>query len=395
MPRAFPEGFRWGTATAAHQVEGNNTNHDWWDFEHTPGSGCREPSGDACDQYHRFAEDIELVARLGLHSYRFSLEWSRIEPAEGEFSRAALDHYRRVCASCLEQGVEPVVTFHHFTTPRWMAATGGWAEPSAVDRFGRFCEVSGGYLADLIGRACTLNEPNIVALMGYSWGVFPPGEKDEGRYHAVQDIMRDAHRRGYDVLKEQLGDTPVGLTLAMNDTQAVPADDPAAVTARDRARADHEDHYLAACGGDDFIGVQCYTRLRVGPSGVLPWEDGVEVLPMGYEYYPQALGGAVRHAWEATGGTPVLVTENGIGTDDDDQRIAYLSTALSSLLDAVDAGVDVQGYTVWSLLDNFEWAMGYDARFGIVDVDRGTQMRTPKPSAWWLSDVVRENALPD
>jgi beta-glucosidase len=175
VARRFPDGFRWGTATAAHQVEGNNDNNDWWDFELKPDTPCREPSGDCCDQYHRYREDIELVARLGLDSYRFSLEWSRIEPAPGEFSRASLDHYRRMCATCLEFGVEPVVTFHHFTNPRWLAAAGGWAVPGTVDKFCRFTEAAARHLQGVVGRACTINEPNIVALMGYRFGMFPRG----------------------------------------------------------------------------------------------------------------------------------------------------------------------------------------------------------------------------
>jgi beta-glucosidase len=395
MPRAFPDGFRWGTATAAHQVEGNNTNNDWWDFEHKPGTPCREPSGDCVDQYHRYREDIELVARLGLDSYRFSLEWSRIEPSPGEFSRAELDHYRRVCATCLEFGVEPVVTFHHFTSPRWLAADDGWVNPAVVDRFLRFCEVSSRHLHDVIGRACTINEPNVVALMGYRFGLFPPGEDDEPRFHKVQENLRTAHIRSTEVLKGQLGDTPIGLTLSQNDWQPVPADDDAAVAKMRELRAEHEDFYLEACRGDDFFGVQTYSRMRVNHRGVLGPEEGVEVLPMGYDYYPESLAGTIRHAWEVTGGTPILVTENGIGTDHDEQRIRYFHTALSGVLDCIDEGIDVLGYTVWSLLDNFEWAFGYDMRFGIVDVDRETQLRTPKPSAWWLAKIVKDNALGD
>ena len=135
----LPDGFLWGTATAAHQVEGGNWNNDWWQWEHTPGSPCQEPSGDACDHYHKYKTDLTLLADLGFNAYRFSLEWSRIEPEDGEFSRAALDHYRRVCANCLERGLQPIVTFHHFTTPRWVAARGGWTEPATADLFARFC----------------------------------------------------------------------------------------------------------------------------------------------------------------------------------------------------------------------------------------------------------------
>ena len=177
----FPDGFVWGTATAAHQVEGGNWNNDWWAWEHTPGSGCAEPSGDACDHWHRWPQDLRMLAELGFGSYRFSLEWSRIEPEEGEFSRAALDHYLAMCAGCRELGLEPVVTFHHFTTPRWVAAAGGWADPATAERFARFCARAAAPLGDAMARACTLNEPNVVATAGYLQGRFPPGERDPDR----------------------------------------------------------------------------------------------------------------------------------------------------------------------------------------------------------------------
>jgi len=394
MARRFPEGFRWGTATAAHQVEGNNVNNDWWEWEHREGSVCVEPSGDACDQYHRYPEDLRLAAALGFDNYRFSVEWSRVEPEEGHFSRAALDHYRRVCAECLANGLEPVVTFHHFTTPRWAAADGGWADPRIVDRFGRFCERTVAHLGDLIGRACTINEPNVVAYVGYQVGAFPPGTIDGDLWLAAVEHFNRAHRRAVEVLRAGRGDFPVGLTLSMSDYQAVPADDPDAQRTRDTIRRFAEDLHLEHTAGDDFIGVQTYSRTRVGPEGQLGPEEGVVVLPMGYEYYPEALAATIRRAAEVTG-LPVLVTENGIGTDDDAARIAYVRTALEGVLDCIDEGIEVLGYTYWSLLDNFEWAFGYGPRFGIVDVDRTTQERRVKASGDWLGGVARANALPD
>jgi beta-glucosidase len=393
MSGQFPEGFRWGTATAAHQVEGNNWNNDWWAWEHQAGTPCVEPSLDACDQYHRYRDDIALLAALGFDNYRFSIEWSRIEPEEGYFSKAALDHYRRVCATCLANGVDPVVTFHHFTSPRWVAADGGWTNPVTIDRFCRFAEKASEHLGDLISRACTINEPNIVAFMAYMVGMFPPGVRDKELYKRSQEVLRDAHGRVRDVIKQSLGDKPVGLTLAMSDYQAVPADDERAIATRDRFRRVSEDFYLDAVRDDDFIGVQTYSRTRVGPDGPLGPEPGVPVLPMGYEYYPESLEATIRRAWEVTGGVPVLVTENGIGTDDDEQRIAYLRAALHGVLACLADGIEVLGYTCWSLLDNFEWALGYGPRFGLVDVDRVTQLRTPKPSAFWLGSVARANAL--
>ncbi len=206
MAVRFPDGFLWGTATAAHQVEGGNWNNDWWAWEHQPGSGCVEPSGDACDQFHRYPEDIALLARLGFDTYRFSLEWSRIEPERGEWSLAALDHYRRICACCHEHGLVPVVTFHHFTSPRWMVEAGGWADPGAADLFVRYCERAAAHLGDLIGWACTINEPNIVALMGFLAGIFPPGSRDPALRRTVNQVMIDAHGKAAAAIRSGTGD---------------------------------------------------------------------------------------------------------------------------------------------------------------------------------------------
>ena len=217
MSYSFSDDFVWGTATAAHQVEGGTWNNDWWAFEHKPGSGTLEPAGDACDHFWRYPSDIALLADLGFGAYRFSLEWSRIEPDEGEFSVAALDHYRRMCDTTIEHGLVPVVTYHHFTTPRWAVTDGGWTDPAIVDRFARFCERATAHLGDRIGMAATINEPNIVSLMGYMVGAFPPGHRDLGEYALANDYLKAAHRKGYAAIKAGPGDFPVGSTVAMGD----------------------------------------------------------------------------------------------------------------------------------------------------------------------------------
>jgi beta-glucosidase len=386
----FPEGFLWGTATAAHQIEGGNVNNDWWEWEHNPDSGCADSSGDGCDSLHRWREDVDLVADLGLGAYRFSLEWSRIEPAEGEWSTAALDYYRRLCAACLGRGIQPVVTFHHFTTPRWLSARGGWESPDAPERFARFVERAVAHLGDLIGRACTVNEPNVIGVMGYSVGAFPPGVKDDiTRHLAVNEAMVRAHRLAVEALRAGPGSFPVGLTLSMSEMVAGEG----AESVRDAAREILEDSFLRATGGDDFIGVQCYTRLRFGRKGnLLGAEEGVPVTQMGYEYWPQATEHTVRRAAQVTG-LPVVVTENGIGTEDDRQRIAFLAEALHGVHRCLEDGVDVRGYFAWSLLDNFEWSLGYGPKFGLVAVDRQTFERRPKPSAFWFGNVARTNSV--
>jgi beta-glucosidase len=210
----------------------------------------------------------------------------------------------------------------------------------------------------------------------------------------VNGIFCDAHRKAVEAIRRAAPGIPVGLTLSMSDYQAVGG--PAAEARRDRIRYRMEDEFLEATEGDDFVGVQTYSRDRVGPDGVLGPEAGVDTLPMGYEFWPEALEATIRRAWDQTSGEiPIVVTENGIGTDDDEQRIRYVRRALEGVLAAIADGIDVRGYTYWSLLDNFEWAFGYGPRFGLVEVDRTTFERRPKPSAAWLGAIARANALPD
>ncbi len=387
--RSFPDGFDWGSATAAHQIEGGNWNNDWWAWEHDPASPCVEPSGDACDSWNRWADDVAMLRELGLDSYRFSIEWSRIEPEPGEWSTATIEHYRRLGEALLEVGIAPVVTLNHFTLPRWFATAGGWTGDGAVDRFAGFCERAARELAPILGRVCTLNEPNIVAVMGYLMGMFPPGRTDLGETQRVVDVLVGAHRAAVDAVRAGAPEAQVGLTVSLTDYQAV--DGGEAMVAQTRALM--EDPFLDATGGDDFVGVQTYSRMLVGPRGPMGNEPGAIVLPMGYEYWPESLAATIRYAWARTNGTvPVYVTENGIGTDDDDLRVSYVETALDGVLDCIAEGIDVRGYTYWSLLDNFEWAHGYVPKFGLVSVDRETFARTPKPSAERYATIVQANA---
>jgi beta-glucosidase len=411
MTYRFPEGFVWGTATAAHQVEGNNTNSDFWVLEHAPGTLFREPSGDTVDHFHRYPQDIALLRQLGFGAYRFSLEWARIEPEEGHFSVAALDHYRRMLASCHEHGVRPCVTFHHFTSPRWFAADGGWEDVANADRFARFCERAVRHLGDLIDTAYTINEANLTATLAMSGVVPRDGFKRRAPFVAeaarrcattlerfgpfllghpmkIRDTMLAAHARGREALKAGRGNFPVGITLAMQDYQALPGGE----GHRDEARAQSFDPFLELARADDFVGVQTYSRHRFGPQGVLEPEAGVPVLIMGYEFWPEALEATVRYAAQKAG-VPIYVTENGIGTTDDEQRVEYVQRALRGVVRCLRDGIDVRGYFYWSLMDNFEWLFGYGPQFGLVGVERETQMRRPKPSAHWLGRIARENAI--
>jgi beta-glucosidase len=390
MSVTFPEGFVWGVAAASHQIEGGNSNNDWWAFEHKPDTPCVEPSGDCTNSFHLYPDDIALVRDHGFGAYRFSIEWSRIEPEDGEFSIAALDYYRRVLAACHEQGVQPVVTFHHFSNPRWVAGFGGWESPQVVDRFTRYCERTVAHIGDLISIGCTINEPNILSLMGYVRGAFPPGRtRDHGAYSAVNANLVRAHRSAYDVLKAGRGDFPVGLCVAMGDWWSTDG----VKEKLARARHTHEGQFLEAARGDDFVGVQAYSRTRMDETGFLGPEEGVEVVSsMSYEFWPQSLEVAIRFAAE-TAQTPLYVTENGLGHEDDTRRIAYVTEALEGVGRCLADGIDVRGYFYWSLLDNFEWALGYGPKFGLVSVTRDTFVRTPKPSAAWLGAIARANRM--
>ncbi len=408
-PLHFPGNFLWGVAGAAHQIEGGNINSDSWLLEHIPGGPFVEPSGDACDHYHRYESDITLVAELGFNTYRFSIEWARIEPEEGEFSNAALEHYRRMLAACHENGLTPIVTYHHFTSPRWFAVKGGWEVMSNADYFARYAERATKHLGDLIGAACTLNEPNVgmlIQVMGFSppddvivnapWRAAAAKAAGSDTFavfpHCAQLPARDtflkAHPMAVEAIKSGPGDFPVGITLAMVDHQALPGGE----AFRDHTRREIDDVFLEVARGDDFIGVQTYSRMRYGANGVLPPEDGVPVTQMGYEFYPEALAGTIRYAADMTG-LPVIVTENGLGSENDDDRIEYVRRALTSVHACLEDGIDVRGYCYWSVFDNFEWALGYRPKFGLIAVDRETQIRTLKPSAVWLGNSARAGVL--
>lgn len=407
MTIQFPQGFVWGTASAAHQVEGNNINSDCWLLEHTAPSLFREPSGDAIDQYHRFADDVALLAALGVQAYRFSIEWARIEPEEGAFSRAALDHYQRCIYDCLERGIEPVITFHHFTQPVWQARNGGMADPKFADRFARYCEYAARGLRDLT-TCCTINELNLPLFVRDRLMQLAQTEKGAARVAAAEAALGgpvdafflytpreavlnqglEAHRKGRDAIKAAHPGAKVGVTLSIADEQA----EPGAEHIRDAARQAFYGECLDAVKGDDFIGVQTYTRNVHRTDGSYGPEPGHPTTPMGYEDRPQALAEVCRFVWQRAK-TPILVTENGISSEDDARRRGFIVEALSELHAAIGEGVDVGGYFYWSCFDNFEWMYGYRQKFGLIGVDRSTQRRQIKPSAVLFGDIARANGF--
>jgi len=398
----FPDGFLFGAAVSAHQVEGGNVNSDWWWWEHIESTPVHEPSGDACDFYHRYREDVSQLASFGLNAFRFSIEWARIEPAEGEFSRAALDHYRRVLEACRESSVTPIVTFHHFTLPHWLQEAGGLSSERFPALFERYCDRAAAALGDLIGVACTINEPQGLGSSGYLLGINPPGHTDdrEGAQKAVDNLL-EAHRVGAAAIRSRFA-IPVGVTLAMPDIQYEDGAQPGNSSLEVESKV--IDWFLELARKDEYVGVQTYTRFRIGPDGPRSpghdWSDLTREMTetdtttqMGYEDYPQALGAAIRRAAKSCPSVPVLVTESGIATAHDERRIAYMKAALGEVQACLAGGIDVRSYLYWSWLDNFEWSFGYAPTFGLVAVDRQTFARTPKPSAAWLGEVARRRSL--
>ena len=330
---SFPKGFLWGAATAGHQVEGNNTNADVWFVEHVKPTVYAEPSGDAANSFELWQRDLDLVKSLGLNSYRFSLEWARIEPESGLFSIAMLDKYKAMIAGCRGRGITPFVTFNHFTTPRWFAARGGWSNSEAPEAFARYCEKAAHHLADGIAYATTLNEPNLSGklqhllpgdLLGADKAMaegaaracgsdyFEAGNalyiRDPGLSQA--NLMR-GHQLGREAIKSVRGKLPVGVSLAILDDQAEGEN-----SLRDQMREYFYGPWLRLAKGDDFLGIQNYERSIWNDKGKLPIPVGAVTNIMGAEVYPPSLAGVARYAYSVAG-VPIVVTEHGVGTDDD------------------------------------------------------------------------------
>lgn len=396
----LPDGFLIGASTSAHQTEGGNVNSTWWMFEHRPGTPIAESSGDAADSWHRWPDDLDLVAEVGLNAYRFSIEWARIEPARDEISHAAVLHYGRIIDGARERGIEPIVTLHHFTEPRWFWEAGGWAAADAAERFARYVAALTPILQP-VRWIVTINEPNMAAMMGR---VSRRASSEDRAEEAKRDVpgaplpapdrptaagLTAAHRAAREVLGELVPSALTGWSIANQVVQAVPGGEEAAA----RFTEVIEDELLRESVGDDFVGVQSYTRTVFGPSGPVRDDPEETRTLMGWEYWPDALEQAVRHTHDVVGPMAILVTENGIATGDDTRRIAYTSSALAGLGRAMADGIDVRGYLHWSLLDNYEWG-SYRPTFGLASWDPETFDRSPKPSANWLGGIAKGRRLP-
>ena len=425
---AFPKGFFIGAATAAHQVEGNNIHSDYWAQELLPHTSFAEPSGLACDHYHRYEEDIALLARAGLNAYRFSIEWARIEPEEGKFDEAEIEHYRKVIACCKANGVEPIVTLHHFTSPAWLIRKGGWEAESTIEYFRRYAAYVTEKLGGELRYICTINEANMglqlaaiskryrlmaqqAAQAKSAEGTVQVGMNFEKmmenmKFAAMENaqvfgtpqpqifvssrtaegdiLVFRAHQAAKAAIKALYPDMQVGITLSMHDCQATEGGEAAAAAEWDEEFR----HYLPYIRDDDFLGVQNYTRTLFGPQGQLPAPQGAELTQMEYEFYPQALEHVLRKVHEDFKGD-LIVTENGVAVADDSRRVEFIRQALAGVERCVRDGIPVKGYCYWSLMDNFEWQKGYAMTFGLMAVDRATMERHPKESLAFLGSYTK------
>lgn len=417
----FTKEFLIGASTAAHQVEGNNVNSDYWAMEHMEYTSFNEPSGDAVDHYNRYEEDIRLLAEAGLNAYRFSIEWARVEPQPGVYDEAAIEHYRNVLLCCHKNHVEPIVTMHHFTSPKWLIEQGGWEAETTVERFAAYCKYVTEQLGDLMHYVCTINEANMgiqiaaisrryIMLMQQNqsaegkvqvginlenpfmermkrqaaenmqvFGTPQPQVFVSGRTPEGDILVMRAHQAARAAIKSVQPEMQVGITLSLHDIQAQAGGEEQAAREWDEEFL----HYLPYIQEDDFFGLQNYTRTVMGPDGSLPVPEGAETTQMGYEFYPQALASVIRTVHKSLS-IPIMVTENGIATDDDTRRVAFIQEALAGVEACMQEGIPVLGYCHWSLMDNFEWQKGYSMTFGLIAVDRTTQIRSPKPSLAYL-----------
>jgi len=416
----FPEGFLWGTATASYQVEGDNANCDWWEWESQPGrirGGDR--SGKACDWWGgRWAEDLDRAAQAGQNAHRLSVEWSRIEPEPDRWDESALAFYREILLGARARGLTPFVTLHHFTNPLWLAARGGWLSADVVPRFERFTTKVVSALGDLADWWITINEPNVLAYSGYAGGVFPPGNRSLP--HALQAMVHlmQAHAAAYHAIRARVPGARIGLAhhyRGMRPARAGCPLDHLVAWARSStfneacARA-AQDGILRlpgrrvsipqAVGTQDYFGLNYYTT-EVARLDLRAWNElmarsaypaGAVLSPNGFlANVPIGLTHALR--WAGRFRVPILITENGTEDAADEFRRRYLVEHLLHLWDAIGAGAPVLGYLHWTLVDNFEWAEGWNLRFGLWGLDPHTQARTRRGSADLYEQICRANGL--
>jgi len=423
MPQAsfhFPRGFMWGTATAAHQVEGNNKNNSWWAWEQEPGRiHNNQKSGLACDWWNgRWREDFDRAAETHQNAHRLSVEWSRIQPSPDRWDEEALDRYREMMQGLYNRNITPMVTLHHFTDPLWLVELGGWENPAVVDYFTRFAVKVVEALQEYANLWVTINEPNVFAANSYLFGLFPPGKKDLKATFLVMENLVRAHASAYHAIHKVQPTARVGIAAQYRSFEPNnPASpfDKIAVGLQSRLFNDFFPQALTSgllhypvwskrvpeCKGtQDFLGINYYTQDLVKFNLLKASElFGERFFPpeaalseTGFlANVPQGLFSALK--WGLQFHTPVIITENGVEDSQDSLRPRYLVEHLHQAWRAVNFNFPIKGYFYWSLVDNFEWERGWFQRFGLWELDEETQIRRKRPSADLYAEICQENGI--
>lgn len=393
----FPKGFLWGAATSAHQIEGNNINTDWWNWEVSKDGKRQFPldsSGQACDSYNRYEEDFDLAKEMHNNATRLSIEWARIEPREGYFDQDALQHYKKVLNAARRRGLKTFVTLHHFTNPVWFAKKGGFVNfnsPKLFARYAHRCAQELGHLCDAI---LTINEPQVYALMSYTTGVWPPNKRNYIYSLIVQINMMRAHNAAYKSIKQVI-DHPVGIVKNIAWYEPAPeSNNPIDKLAAKFIYYLNEGFFLNPfvlkyC---DILGLNFYftTRLhnlkRKNPDNIIS--------DMGWWVCPEGLKNTLLKLKRFN--KPIYITENGIADSKDKLRKSFIQDMLTKSWEAIQAGVDLRGYFYWSLLDNYEWHQGFWPRFGLIEIDHKNGLkRKPRKSFYYYAQICQNNSIRD
>lgn len=391
----FPHGFLWGAATSAYQVEGNNIHSDWWDWEqkHQPPA---KRSGEACDQYNRFEQDFDLVKSLNHNSHRLSIEWSRIEPEEGQFNSSEIDHYKKVLKALKDRGITVMLTLWHFTLPKWVADKGGWENRQTPGYFERFIKRVAPEIAEYVDFWITLNEPGVYVYETYIERIWPHAKKSWIGQIKTYLNLASAHKRVYKYLHSE-GSKPVGISnnvLSFESYHKHSIIEQLAVSFNDFF-VNHLFYFLTK-GTHDFLGINYYFHLRFTDTGSTPHTAGSnqnahDISDLGWEVYPEGIFDILT---DLSDGIPIYITECGIASTNDDRRNRFLISYLQEVARAIKAGVNVKGFFYWSLLDNFEWHLGFEPRFGLVEMNYASQARNIRPSALTYTDIIQHNGIP-
>ncbi len=420
--RHFPENFLWGSATAAHQVEGGNTNNNWYlfedakDAEGNPKIHRNQKSGDAADHWNRYKDDIRLMSTMSLNSYRFSVEWSKVEPKPGQFDISVLKHYQDMVRTLLQAGIQPVLTLHHFTDPIWFVEKGGWLQENPWDDFLPFVKITTDFLKKDVQLWCTFNEPSVYAVNGWFTGEFPPGKNNAQEAALVLQNMLLTHARSYQLIKELSPESQVGLVKHIQIFDPANPRSPLDVLATLLLDRNFNHSVLEFLNSGnysfnfpglavqknkseftesyDFIGLNYYTRSfrKFKPGAANPIAEIIknseeERTDMNWEIYPEGLYRALKMVRSYTN-KAIYITENGIADNSDTKREAYIRDHLAAVNYALGEGLDIRGYFYWSLLDNFEWAHGFDKRFGLYKVNFQTQQRILRKGSKTYTDII-------